>query len=180
MKNTKKIDYNSNANQEIKQKFVNREVIYCASAMVYELTKKAECFPDYEDDLCFAFQGIPDYEEAASQAGWTENENRDICNASGNFSNLGEVSDADTWQELCEKQDIELDDYTPEIYEHWIVSDWLADKLENHGHKVLKDFFGMTIWCRPTTGQAILLDGVISEICAEMEISLFSFSVHPA
>ena len=34
----------------------------------------------------------------------------------------------------------------------------------------LKDFFGMTVWGRATTGQAILLDGVISEICSDMEI----------
>ncbi len=39
------IDYNSNANQEIKQKFVNREVIYCVSTLVSELAKKAEDFP---------------------------------------------------------------------------------------------------------------------------------------
>jgi len=161
----KQIDYNSNVNQEIKRKFVDREVIYCVSALVYELAKKAEHFGDYEDDLYDAFRGIPDYEEAATQNGWREN---DISGFTEKHS--GEVSDAENWQELCEEQNIEVDDYTPEIFEHWIITDWLADKLENHGHKVLRDFFGLTIWCRPTTGQAILLDGVISQICADMEI----------
>jgi hypothetical protein len=165
----KQIDYNSNVNQEIKTKFVSREVIYCVSTLVNELAKKAEHFRDYEDDLYGAYRGIPDYEEAATQSGWIkiENSEEDIF-----FSNeeTKEQSDVETWEELCNEQAIDLDDYTPEIYEHWIVTDWLADKLENHGEKVLKDFFGMTIWCRTTTGQAILLDGVISEICAEMEI----------
>ncbi len=161
----KNIDYNSVENQEIKRKFVDREVIYCASALVYELAQKAEHFTDYEDDLYGAYQGIPDYEEAAKQNGWAQKKD-------GSFYHKEKKgkSSADTWASLCDEQNIDTDEYAPEIYEHWIVSDYLADKLENHEHKVLRDFFGMTIWCRPTTGQAILLDGVISSICAEMEI----------
>lgn len=161
----KKIDYNSNVNQEIKGKFVNREVIHLASSLVYELAKKAEEFPDYQDDLYGAFEGIPDYEEAATQNGWTQKKDGSFYHKENK-----ETSDTENWQELCAEQDIDAYEYAPEIFEHWIISDYLADKLENHGHKVLRDFFGMTIWCRPTTGQAILLDGVISEICAEMEI----------
>lgn len=161
----KKIDYNSNVNQEIKTKFVNREVIYCASTLVSELAKKAEEFPDYQDDLYGAFEGVPDYKEAANVAGWVKDKKGRFV-----FEDGKTKSDAENWQELCAEQDIDVDDYAPEIFEHLIVTDWLADKLENHGEKVLKDFFGMTIWCRPTTGQAILLDHVISEICAEEEI----------
>ncbi len=171
MKTTKSnkvtIDYNSTANQDIKQKFVNREVIYCVSNLVYELAKKVDEFPEYSDDLYGAFEGVPDYEEAAIAEGW------DI-DKDGGFINeqINEKSDASTWQELCEEYKIDCwnSDYIPEVYEHWIVSDYLADKLEAHGEKVLRDFFGMTIWCRTTSGQAILLDHVISEICAEMEI----------
>ena len=44
---TNKIDYNSTVNQDIKSKFVNREVIYCVSNLVYELAKKADEFPEY-------------------------------------------------------------------------------------------------------------------------------------
>ena len=161
----KQIDYNSNVNQEIKRKFVDREVIYCVSTLVNELAKKAEHFRDYEDDLYDAFRGIPDHEEAATQNGWTQKKDGSFYHKENK-----EKSDAEGWRELCEEQNIEVDDYTPEIFEHWIITDWLADKLENHGHKVLRDFFGLTIWCRPTTGQAILLDGVISQICADMEI----------
>ena len=65
----KEMDYNSTENQEIKRKFVNREVIHLASTLVYELAKKAEEFPDYQDDLYGAFEGIPNYEEAATQNG---------------------------------------------------------------------------------------------------------------
>ena len=68
----KRIDYDSPVNQDIKRKFVEREVIHCASMLVYELAQKAEHFPDYEDDLYGAFEGLPDYEEAARAEGWNE------------------------------------------------------------------------------------------------------------
>jgi len=51
-----------------------------------------------------------------------------------------------------------------EIYEHWIVTDWFVDKLIEHGESVEKDFFGLSIWGRTTTGQAIYLDSVIEDI----------------
>jgi hypothetical protein len=163
-------DRDSSENQDIKRKLVNREVIYCVSNLVYELAQKAESFPEYYDELLDAYQGLPDYEECASDKGWTKS-NPDF-NEEGNYINKesGEISDVDSWQELCEEHDYDAYDYAPEIYEHWIITDYLADKLESHGHRVLRDFFGMTIWCRPTTGQAILLDGVISDIAEEMEI----------
>jgi hypothetical protein len=162
---TNKIDYNSNTNQDIKGKFVNREVIYCVSNLVYELAKKADEFPEYTEDLYGAFEGIPDYEEAAKNHGWQESEFSGFVER-----HSGEVSEVETWKELCEEQNIDAYEYAPDIYEHWIVTDFLADKLEDRGEKVLRDFFGMTVWCRPTTGQAILLDHVISEICEDMEI----------
>jgi hypothetical protein len=55
-------------------------------------------------------------------------------------------------------------DIEREAYEHWIVSDWLADKLEERGEMIVRDFLGLTIWGRCTSGQAILLDGVICDI----------------
>ena len=174
MKTTKsnkvKIDYNSNVNQEIKQNFVNREVIYCVSTLVSELAKKAEEFPEYSDDLYRVFEGVPDYEEAAKYSEWEKGNEVNKSKYRFYNSDTKEESDAEDWQTLCEEQGIELEDYIPYVYEHWIVSDYLADKLEAHGEKVLWNFFGMTIWCRTATGQAILLDGVISKICAEMEI----------
>ncbi|WP_158614468.1 MULTISPECIES: hypothetical protein [Mesorhizobium] len=35
---------------------------------------------------------------------------------------------ADAYRRLCENNDIEP--YDREVFEHWIVSDWLAEKLE--------------------------------------------------
>lgn len=161
------MNYNSVKNQRIKGRFVDREVIYCVSQLVYELSKKAEEFSEYYDDLLDAYQGLPDYEMAAEDNGWEPGRDE--------FGNAGYAhEDEDIYigsaEELCQEFDIDAEDYAPEIYEHWIVSDWLADKLEAQGEKVLRDFFGLTIWCRATTGQAILLDGVIGRVCEELGI----------
>ena len=187
----KTTDCNSSVNQDIKRRFVDREVIYCVSTLVYELAQKAEHFRDYEDDLYGAFEGLPDYEDAADNEGWIEFDKDKYLSKSGyrfpkwfmdlcdedviddvTFINPDseEISEAEDWEALCDEQGIDTYEYRQDIYEHWIVSEYLADKLENHGHKVLRDFFGMTVWCRPTSGQAILLDGVISEICSGMGI----------
>ena len=54
-----------------------------------------------------------------------------------------------------------------EVYEWWMVSSWFMDKLRDKGEAVIEN---ENIWGRCTTGQAILLDGIISEICYEMGI----------
>jgi len=55
-----------------------------------------------------------------------------------------------------------------EIFEYWLVTEYLGRKLEACGEAVLFDFYGLTIWGRTTTGQAIALDGVIQKIFEEL------------
>ena len=57
-----------------------------------------------------------------------------------------------------------------EALEHWVVSSWLAEKLEDKGEMIVYDFLGLTIWGRRTSGQAIYMDGVIGEISSDMGI----------
>jgi len=52
---------------------------------------------------------------------------------------------------------------TQEIYEWWVVSDYMADKLKNLGEPVLENDYG-TWWGRTCTGQAIKLDSVIDKM----------------
>jgi hypothetical protein len=62
-----------------------------------------------------------------------------------------------------------LDDHRQEIFEHWIVSSYLAKKLKEQGETVIEDFYGINyIWCRSTTGQAIYADAVIEAIYNEL------------
>jgi len=65
-------------------------------------------------------------------------------------------------KDFCEERRIEPD--RNEVYEHWIVDNWFAGKLEEMGEPIARDFLGMTIWGRATTGQAISMDSVILQI----------------
>lgn len=115
---------------------------------------------------------VPDYEEAAIQAGWNwdEHANEFRLNDKGDghdgfvaiplFEN-GQPN----WELLCDDQEIES--YDREVFEHWAVTDWFADKLIAAGEKVDKDFGNLCIWARTTTGQGIASDGVIERIYAE-------------
>ena len=55
-----------------------------------------------------------------------------------------------------------------EALQHFIVADWFADELEKRGEIVDKDFLGLTIWGRPTYGQAISLDYVVQDILKDI------------
>lgn len=135
-----------------------------------------------------------DYEEAAAQEDWNtyseavewakENEklftlgrfiiDQDLKDADKDLIYIQIVDDEfvdstwliNDWGELCKEQDIEPEE--SEIYEHWVVSDWLARKLSEKGHKVDNDFMGLTIWGRPTTGRSISMDGVMKEIAKDL------------
>lgn len=72
------------------------------------------------------------------------------------------VSDEADYQDAADY--LNIDPEYNEVYEHWIVSDWLADRLEEKGEAVNKDFMGLTLWGRCTTGQAIAMDRVICDI----------------
>ena len=132
--------------------FVGREVFHCVSQLVTELTSKAQHFSEYEEDLYNAWHAPlneDDYREAYAE-----------------LFTSGMPNDCDTWQEACDLYDIEPTQR--EVFEHWIVSDWLANRLEEHGERVLRDFFGLTVWGRTCSDQAISLDGVIGEIFDEL------------
>ena len=60
----------------------------------------------------------------------------------------------------------ETEDYAHEreVFEYYIVSDYLADELQERGEVIEHDFYGLTIWGRTTTGQAISMDWVIQDI----------------
>lgn len=104
---------------------------------------------------------IDDYEEAARQAGWTYEVSRMTGTPSLYHPEHGRIL-GETWQSICADNDIEP--YQWEVYEHWIVDQWLAEKLQEKGQRVDLDFEGLCIWGRTCTGQAVSMDSVIKEI----------------
>ena len=175
--------HDSSKNQDIKSKFVSREVCYCISSLISELSSNEQ----YLDDL-YPVMRQDDYEGPATyflRAEMTKAQGIDFIesmldfNFTGNFDKATlnglrgiirrhlKAGDFD-YEDFCEFFDLEPD--INEALEHWIVSDFLAEKLEAKGEMILDDFLGLTIWGRICSGQSILLDGVISEICEDMEI----------
>ena len=153
---------------------VNNEVYYCVSMLISELASNEQ----YMDDL-YPLLSRPDYEGAAFGEGyrvkhhrgwWLYYEEGDIQSMRGAIETQAYESESEAWRECCDDNSIEP--YYEEAYEHWIVSDWLARKLEEAGEMVTDDFLGLTLWGRCTTGQAILLDSVICSIYNDLhEIS---------
>ncbi|MGO4441372.1 hypothetical protein [Rhizobium sp. RAF56] len=155
---------------------VKREVHHCVSHLVFvvaggsggnvESTTELADLAEQAFELC---SPIDDFEEAASQEGYRQG-------AAGSWFNGNRYPDwtaandeGDTFdnaRDVCEHYDIEP--YQRDVFEHWIVSDWLADKLEAKGEKIDKDFAGLTVWARTCTGQAIACDWVVEQIATEI------------
>lgn len=169
------MDYNSIKNQEIKGQFIDKHV-YCGSTSIVEFILKAS----YDhNDAPFSYDELqePSYYEDAQGNIFNESERDDQLETwNGELEELETrlANDDDPQLEIeiqTLESSIEALQYpqTLEIYEWWIVSRYLAGKLETYGQSILND--GMNhYWGRCTTGQAILLDHVISQICNDMEI----------
>ena len=166
----KVINYNSSENQRIKGDFVNREVYCNASSLIYQLQQDGH----YQDEILeFSLKDEIRKEDLIRDI---EQDYKDECKEylKDAFVEIPELEDLDDndLRALTDSLNINIDDYLEpvEAYEHWIVSDWLVDKLEEYGELVTKDFLGLTIWGRSCSGQAILLDWVISKICEDIEL----------
>lgn len=113
---------------------------------------------------------VDDWEEAAIQAGWAEINGTWERPARDDEDTVERTLRRDTAQEACELDDLEP--YQSEVYEHWAVTDWFADKLEAAGEKVDRDFAGLCVWARTTTGQSMTIDDVVARIYAETHTGL--------
>jgi hypothetical protein len=179
---------NSSKNQEIKGKFVGRE-IYCNvnSLVEYCLNKSHEDsdspvqFDELENYYTYPEWSVKLLGETLSFDGGTEEDKETFLEE---FDRLEEES-----QELLDKEEIseathernleliaeakdefnELEQEPQEVFEWWAVSGYLYDKLKELGHVVV-DTGSCKVWGRTTTGQAILLDYVITRICADLGI----------
>ena len=161
------------------ENLVHREVHYCVSFLVSTLANAyGTAVPGEPGDLADMIEQafelatpIDDWKEAASQHGLTLEVKAD------GYHVLKAPADSDMAHTLYETSEHAaiaycdyhgLDPYQWEVFEHWIVSDWLANQLETEGEKVDKDFAGMTVWARTTTGQGIAMDSVIERITAKL------------
>ena len=151
------------------EQLVSAEVHYCVSYLVSTLAGRGHQPAASTPQAQELAAPIADYEEAAIQAGWHREADgswfRAALDSDGEDVGTLRVTEA-TAEDACERDDIEP--YDREVFEHWIVSRWLAEKLAAKGEKVDSDFAGMTVWARTTTGQAISIDAVIVEIVTDL------------
>ena len=63
--------------------------------------------------------------------------------------------------DLCENTDEQT-----EVLEWWLVSDYLCEKLKEHGEVVIP---WLQVWGRQTTGQSVYIDKAILDIVKENE-----------
>lgn len=192
------INHTSMTNQRICSRLVEREVYYCVSSLVSHFAENHDAIngSDYTEDDVYALLSCDDWQTAWEESGYTLHEDStgdlyalteadaarlaacttfdpdefdELDEARDDIITDGEAVDCDSddWKGLCEA--VGIDPETREAYEHRIVSDWLARRLSERG-EITGELFGLTIWGRCCTGQAIHLDSVIGEIAEEMGI----------
>jgi hypothetical protein len=161
------------------KELVETEVIYCVSSLVHTLTKENKL----EEEQALELWTAPiDYGAAKYELQLKGDSTFKYLCPEDNEYYWGVKSEHSVWKVDPIYNDEEtaiyewfeiyrggsLDDYRQEIFEHWIVSSWLASKLKAFGETVICDFYGLDIWCRATTGQAIYIDWVVQKIYNEV------------
>jgi len=180
----KDMNVNSNANQKVKGHFVGQNVLTCVSMITDYILRQN----DY--DAPFNWDDVENYftdnsEEIEELEEELDNITDEIEKTEEEFEILDDKMEltrekdnelADKIEELEQKQDDiqekidelrQEEDYPNEVYEWWKVDTYLLNKLQEKGEVVIPH---MNIWGRCTSGQAILLDYVISEICYDLNI----------
>lgn len=161
---------NSTVNQQIKSDFISKHVYCNVNQMVEYILNKG--FEDAEAP--FSFEDVVNfyiYPELSGEyvnfEGGTEEDREEEKERLENMLSEQEdtAKDAVILQELEELEELEQE--LQEVYEWYAVSGYLAEKLKKSGHPIIE---GENIWGRCTTGQAILLDYSITQICADIKI----------
>lgn len=147
--------------------FLSQNILCCVSSLVSDIAKMyggGSQDPEILEEAWILACPVQDYEEAAIQEGWTGPHVDQYGVTYFEDTTDGQTWTCPDWEILCITFDIEPYDW--EVYEHWAITDYLAEKLKAHGEKV-GELSGLTIWARTTTGQSISMDGVIQRIYAE-------------
>ena len=190
--------FDSSKNQRIKSKFIEREVLSNQTSLISELLSKGVADYDDIENLyyyrVYLSTGEEDltYYELEAKIKEFQQElddmSEDVCkaeealadavddNASVNVlkglkKKLEDFEEKirviSNYQDDCEAAKDESEMH--EIFEWWLVSDFMLVKLLEQDECILETECGSR-WGRCATGQAILLDYSTSKICFDMEI----------
>ena len=150
---------------------VEQEVLLCASTLVYDITQGLRCSEE-DDELWTPVISDDAYIECAEDDGaifeqlpdknWTAQHEDQRGEGRGPFKTKTQAA-----IDYCSEQLLAPQEYAGDVFEHWAVTGWFADKLEAAGERVVRDWHGLTIWARTNTGQQISVDYVIKKIYEE-------------
>lgn len=165
-------NHNSIANHIIKEKFVGIHVYCDVSSLAEYILKKGYDDPEspINEEEIENYYSYPKYygNYASFDGGGEEERDLEIKRLHKLLDDPKLSHDEDLIiEEIEELEGLDFENY--EIYEWWAVSEYLYHQLKIKKECVV-DVGSCYIWGRTTTGQAILLDYVIGQICAEMEI----------
>lgn len=154
--------------QRAVDEFVRKNVIYCVSSLVHELAKENNQ-EALELGVRWGSESELSFRCNSCDLEWFETEEfrNGVCLTGRITSVACPECNRQTNHHHRDQYESSVD-----VYEHWIVSDWLADKLQERGETVNKDFYGLTIWGRTITGQQIYIDGIICDIFDEFRSDL--------
>lgn len=158
--------------EKIADRIVEQDVICCVSMMVHKIASKSEVAQKLEipEDEIMSIMEKPDFDEVpdgysvdydSMTDGWSWLRDDDGAGCDYDLGTEEEAIKA-AWEDSGEEPPMR------EALEHWVVSEWLADKLEEEGEMVCRDFLGLTIWGRTTSGQSISMDYVIHKIAEKL------------
>lgn len=174
------------------QRLIDQDIYVNASTMVADLNDAEvwESLPNTYDNLLPALVA-DDYEQPVRDALQviTPAGAYDVCDALGYDVLLAELfgdADPDTveafnrkfmidfldseetdWQEIADHLDLEP--HTIEALQLWLVSDYLADALEEVNALVARDVLGFNVWGRTECGQSLTMDSDLRKVAELIE-----------
>lgn len=147
--------------------FIKREVICNISMTIDALRDNALSMEDglqlYESNEAIDYEGT-------FQVWYDSLDDDDIIDLVERYQTTADELEYILRREFeSDKQDfIEIEKIEPEtieVFEHWAVTSFLANKLEAAGEKIIWDMLDFkAVWCRTTTGQQLTSDEVIEDI----------------
>lgn len=83
---------------------------------------------------------------------------------------IAHIEESNQWSEVGEY--LSLDPETIEALQHWLVSDWLAERLERIGALISQDVLGFNIWGRTDCGQSLEMNSDLRKVAELVERDL--------
>lgn len=142
--------------EEYAERIADRDILHCDSALVSDALKESSSGTLNEFTGEWTFDNVTNLRPDPSN--WDFEECKDWLEGEGH-----------EWGEYVDLEDAraEVNDMASdaEVYEWWRVTSWLASQLTAIGQVVLDNNYG-TWWGRCTTGQSMLMDGVLQRVAA--------------